>query len=44
MKLDYTWSVPYRGGWAHAAGSQIRDVPFHYKNPVTGRVPAILLT
>jgi len=67
MDLDYTWSAPYRGGWAaveamspvqipairrfppdrplRGAGPpfpKVRDVPFHYKNPVTGRAPAVL--
>jgi len=44
MNLGYTWSAPYRGGWARAAGQafpDVRNVPFHYKNPVTGRTATL---
>jgi hypothetical protein len=38
MHLEKTWSAPFRGGWARATGQTVRDLQFHYKNPVTGRV------
>jgi hypothetical protein len=47
MDLDYTWTADYKGGWAHppekpfvpAPFPKIVDLPFHYKNPATGRKP-----
>ncbi len=53
MKLDYIWTADYRGGWAHMADKskgvvaapfpKIVEPPFHYRNPVTGRKPPVLL-
>jgi hypothetical protein len=53
MVLDYIWTADYKSGWAHidanakgivaAPFPKITDVPFHYKNPVTGRKPPKLL-
>ncbi len=49
MDLDYTWTADYRSGWANVDDSgkgiintpfpNIIDLPFHYKNPVTGHEP-----
>ncbi len=51
MDLDYTWTADYKGGWAKVDDSgkriiktpfpEIIDLPFHYKNPVTGREPPV---
>jgi len=41
MELHQIWSAPSRGGWARVTTSS--RVPFHYKNPVSGRVPPLLL-
>jgi hypothetical protein len=53
MDLDYTWAADYRGGWVHIPQNakgivatpfpKIMDLPFHYKNPVTGRKPPVLI-
>jgi hypothetical protein len=53
MDLDYIWTADYKGGWAHindkakgvvaAPFPKIVDPPFHYRNPVTGRKPPVLL-
>jgi hypothetical protein len=53
MDLDYTWTADYKGGWAHipdgfkgavaAPFPKIIEFPFHYRNPVTGRKPPVLL-
>ncbi len=53
MDLDYTWTANYKGGWAKVDDSgkgiintpfpEIIDLPFHYKNPVTGREPPLAL-
>jgi hypothetical protein len=53
MDLDYTWTADYKGGWAHIAENakgvvaapfpKILDLPFHYKNPVSGRKPPVLI-
>jgi hypothetical protein len=37
MNLVNIWSAPYQGGWARAAVQSSGGLPFHYKNPVTGR-------
>jgi len=44
--LDYIWAAPSRGGWVRIATPPVapkHTVPFHYKNPVSGRVPPMLL-
>ncbi len=53
MDLDYIWTANYKGGWAHVGEKspgavqtpfpKIVDLPFHYRNPVTGRRPPILM-
>ena len=53
MDLDYTWTADYKSGWAGVDESakgiiktpfpEIIDLPFHYKNPVTGREPPVFL-
>jgi len=53
MDLDYTWTADYRSGWARISGNskgivaapfpKIVDLPFHYRNPVTGRKPPVFL-
>jgi hypothetical protein len=53
MDLDYTWTADYKDGWARinekAKGivpspfPKIVNLPFHYKNPVSGRKPPVLL-
>ena len=53
MDLDYTWTADYNSGWAGVDESakgiiktpfpEIIDLPFHYKNPVTGREPPVFL-
>ena len=53
MDLDYTWTADYRSGWARISGDskgivaapfpKIVDLPFHYRNPVTGRRPPVFL-
>jgi hypothetical protein len=53
MNLDYTWTADYKNGWAHLGDTskgivpapfpKIVNLPFHYKNPVTGRKPPVLL-
>jgi hypothetical protein len=53
MDLDYVWTADYKGGWAHVADNarkivaapfpKIVDLPFHYKNPVTGRIPPVFV-
>jgi len=50
LDLDYTWTADYRNGWANIADNtkgiintpfpEITDLPFHYRNPVTGRSPS----
>jgi hypothetical protein len=42
VDLDYIWSAPSRGGWVRVT-TPSAPVPFHYKNPVSGRVPPLLL-
>jgi hypothetical protein len=41
VHLDTVWSAPSHGGWTHV--NALPAVPFHYKNPVSGRVPPLLL-
>jgi hypothetical protein len=44
--LDYVWTAPSRGGWVRVTTPPVapkHTVPFHYKNPVSGRVPPLLL-
>ena len=53
MDLDYIWAADYKGGWArvdsnaaaqkivHAPFPRIIDLPFHYRNPVSGRRPPV---
>jgi hypothetical protein len=44
MHLDYVWTAPSRGGWVRGkTPPKVQAVPFHYKNPVSGRVPPVLL-
>jgi hypothetical protein len=53
MDLDYTWTADYSGGWAHVTDKtkgivatpfpKILNLSFHYRNPVTGRKPPVLL-
>jgi hypothetical protein len=53
MDLKYIWTAEYTGGWAHVSGTakgvvaapfpEIITLPFHYRNPVTGRKPPLLL-
>lgn len=53
MDLNYTWTADYRGGWAHVSEKtkgivatpfpKIADLPFHYRNPVTGRKSPVFL-
>ena len=44
MDLDYIWTAPSRGGWVRVkTPPKVQAVPFHYKNPVSGRVPPVLL-
>jgi hypothetical protein len=53
MNRNYIWTADYRGGWAHikdkakgvveAPFPKIVEPPFHYKNPVTGRKPPVLV-
>ncbi len=43
MNLYRTWTASYREGWARATILKINEAPSHYKNPVTGRAPAVLL-
>lgn len=53
MDLNYTWTADYKNGWAQVSDKtkgiistpfpKIVDLPFHYKNPVSGRKPAVLL-
>jgi hypothetical protein len=53
MNLDYTWTADYKGGWARVSDKtkgivvtpfpKIVDLPFHYRNPVTGRKPPVYL-
>jgi hypothetical protein len=44
VSLDYVWTAPSRGGWVRAtAPPTAPQVPFHYRNPVSGRVPPVLL-
>ena len=39
--LIQTWTAPSHGGWARAIRPSA--VPFHYRNPVSGRVPPLLV-
>jgi hypothetical protein len=39
--LHHMWTAPSRGGWAGAKAAPA--VPFHYRNPVSNRVPPVLL-
>jgi hypothetical protein len=51
LDLDYTWTADYRKGWANITDDtkgiistpfpEITDLPFHYRNPVSGRAPAL---
>jgi hypothetical protein len=52
MDLDYIWTADYKGGWAHVSTKagvvaapfpKIIDLPFHYKNPITGRKPPVFV-
>jgi len=53
MALDYTWTADYRTGWAGVDKNtkgivptpfpEIVDLPFHYKNPVTARLPPLFM-
>jgi hypothetical protein len=53
MDLDYTWTADYKGGWANVDDGgkgiiqtpfpEIISLPFHYKNPVTGREPPLFV-
>ncbi len=53
MDLDYTWTAAYSSGWARVDGNtrgiistpfpEITDLPFHYRNPVTGRIPPLFV-
>jgi len=44
VSLDYVWTAPSRGGWVRVtAPSAVDQVPFHYRNPVSRRVPPVLL-
>jgi len=53
LDLKYTWTADYKGGWAHIDPNRkglilgpfpkIADLPFHYKNPVTGRTPPLFV-
>ncbi len=45
MKFDRLWTAPSRGGWVRVKtpAAAARAVPFHYRNPVSGRVPPVLL-
>jgi hypothetical protein len=53
MLLDYTWTADYKSGWARVSEKtkgivdapfpRIVDLPFHYRNPVTGRIPPVFL-
>jgi hypothetical protein len=37
IDLTKIWTAPSHGGWSHDTTPS--TVPFHYKNPVSGRVP-----
>jgi hypothetical protein len=51
MDLIYTWAADYKSGWAHLSSAtkgivatpfpKIEDLPFHYRNPVSGRKPPV---
>jgi hypothetical protein len=45
MDLKHIWTAPSRGGWVRVktAPQAPQAVPFHYKNPVSGRMPSVLL-
>ena len=45
VHLDRVWTAPSRGGWVRITtpSTAPKAVPFHYKNPVSGRVPSVLL-
>ena len=44
LHLDTVWTAPSRGGWVRVTTPpKVQAVPFHYKNPVSGRVPPVLL-
>jgi hypothetical protein len=42
MNLTRVWTSPSRGGWVRVKPSPV-TVPFHFRNPVSGRVPPVLL-
>jgi hypothetical protein len=42
MNLTHVWTAPSRGGWVRVAPSPV-TVPFHYRNPVSGRKPPLLV-
>jgi hypothetical protein len=42
MAREFPPDRPLRGSIA-APFPNVHDVPFHYKNPVSGRVPPVLL-
>jgi hypothetical protein len=41
-QLASVWSAPSRGGWVRVKTNPAA-LPFHYKNPVSGRAPPVLL-
>jgi hypothetical protein len=51
MDLDYVWSADYKSGWARVSEKaksvvatpfpKIIELPFHYRNPVSGRKPPV---
>ncbi len=45
VHLDGIWTAPSRGGWVRVKtpSTAPKALPFHYKNPVSGRVPPLLL-
>ena len=43
LALDYIWTAPSRGGWARLTAPAAAPASFHYRNPVSGRVPPHLL-
>jgi len=53
MDLDYIWTADYKGGWSRVTADskgfvaapfpKIVDLPFHYRNPVSGRTPPVFV-
>ena len=41
LRVYDVWTAGYHGDWTRIGGHT--DLPFHYKNPVTGRPPAVLV-